>query len=86
MLLTEWEVCSFICYTMHIHCVFIVVFQLLTVGSPVVIVTGWREGAGYTNTVRIIRVPRERKISIVSAKPGENATESDEAPPGASFF
>ena len=34
---------------------------ILKAGMPVVVVTGWRAGAGYTNTVRIIRVPEEFK-------------------------
>uniref|UniRef100_A0A224XHX8 Pyruvate kinase n=1 Tax=Panstrongylus lignarius TaxID=156445 RepID=A0A224XHX8_9HEMI len=36
-------------------------------GDPVVVVTGWKKGSGYTNTMRIINVPREtNSLSIVS--------------------
>jgi len=29
-------------------------------GMPIIVVTGWRMGAGFTNTVRIITVPDHR--------------------------
>ena len=38
------------------------------VGSIAVIVTGWRSGAGYTNTMRIIEVPRESEMIHVLSR------------------
>ena len=35
--------------------------KMVKAGSPVAVVTGWRAGAGFTNTVRIIRVPDSQK-------------------------
>jgi len=41
--------------------------QILKSGALVVIVTGWRAGSGYTNTVRVVSVPaREQKVCVVS--------------------
>ena len=37
---------------------------MVEAGSPVVVVTGWRAGAGYTNTCRIINVPESAEKSI----------------------
>jgi len=34
---------------------------MVKAGSPIVVVTGWRAGAGFTNTIRIIRVPDSQK-------------------------
>jgi len=43
--------------------------KLLPVGSLVVVVTGWRAGSGYTNTVRVLVVPeQQKKILVVSAR------------------
>lgn len=40
-------------------------------GMPIVVVTGWRAGAGYTNTMRVIRIPEKaknpKKISVLGA-------------------
>lgn len=44
--------------------------HLLKAGAPIVVVTGWRSGAGFTNTIRIIKTPeRQKKIAIMSTKP-----------------
>jgi pyruvate kinase len=61
-------------------------FHILKHSALVVVVTGWRAGAGFTNTVRIIPVPeRQHKISIVSSNP--DSTEGDAGPDaGANFF
>ena len=63
--------------------------QLLKVGAPVILVTGWRAGAGFTNTVRIIKVPdRQKRIAILAAKMRELGPEaaSEAADDKASFF
>ena len=38
--------------------------------SLLIIVTGWRAGTGYTNTVRVIKAPRERptKFQVLTMK------------------
>jgi hypothetical protein len=47
-------------------------FQLVRPESLVVVVTGWRQGAGFTNTVRIVKVPEKgskpKKLAILSQK------------------
>lgn len=43
--------------------------KLLPVGGLVVVVTGWRAGSGYTNTVRVLSVPEPKtKMLVVSAR------------------
>jgi len=43
--------------------------KLVQTGSLVVVVTGWRAGSGYTNTVRVISVPEpQTKLLVVSAR------------------
>lgn len=34
--------------------------RMVKAGSPVVVVTGWRSGSGFTNTTRILRVPENQ--------------------------
>ena len=51
--------------------------SMVKAGSPIVVVTGWRAGAGFTNTVRIIRVPDSQKT-----KPAHMAVLGAEASSG----
>ena len=61
------------------HCVLVIsdndvclCVKIVKANNLVVVVTGWRQGSGFTNTVRIVKVPekgsRPKKISIVSQK------------------
>jgi len=65
--------------------------QIVKAKSLVVVVTGWRQGSGFTNTVRIVKVPekgsRPKKLAILSQKPrsppsstGDPAPAVDETP------
>lgn len=55
---------------------------LMKVGAPIVIVTGWRAGTGYTNTIRVITITeRNKKIAIVTSQ-----VEGGTQEPDASFF
>ena len=57
--------------------------QVLRVGAPVVIVTGWRAGSGYTNTIRVVNISeRHMKIVGVTFDPAQSPDENPEA----SFF
>lgn len=54
--------------------------HILKCGSLVVIVTGWRAGSGYTNTIRVVSVPpRQHKVAVVSTKAAE-ANHEDSKP------
>lgn len=50
----------------------VLILQLVRPDSLVVVVTGWRQGAGFTNTVRIVKVPEKgskpKKLAILSQK------------------
>jgi len=37
----------------------------LGAGEPLVIVTGWKSGSGYTNTMRLIMVPENNEGPIL---------------------
>ncbi|ESO01327.1 hypothetical protein HELRODRAFT_112734 [Helobdella robusta] len=62
-------------------------------GVATILVTGWRSGAGFTNTIRVIKAPeREKKIHILSVgkinldgDSGEGGVQVDDDE-GASFF
>jgi len=57
--------------------------HILKPGALVVIVTGWRAGSGYTNTIRVVNIPhREQKVTVVSIK----APEASEEPSRPGFF
>lgn len=55
--------------------------HIVRANSVVVVVTGWRQGAGYTNTVRIIKVPeRGSHYAIMSQKNRPTAHERPVTP------
>lgn len=54
--------------------------RCISPGDLVVVVTGWRSGSGYTNTIRTIKVPGTsslpKKLSVLSmADPGPTSIE-----------
>ena len=45
--------------------------SIIRTGQPIVVVTGWRSGAGATNTMRVVTVPDRattKKIDIMVTK------------------
>ena len=44
--------------------------NVVKAGSAIVIVTGWRAGSGFTNTIRVIRVPdtdkAPKRVNVLS--------------------
>jgi len=55
--------------------------KILPAGSLVVVVTGWRAGSGFTNTVRVISVPEpQKKILVVSARASQVDLEHEAKP------
>ena len=63
---------------------FSLLLQIVKAKSLVVVVTGWRQGSGFTNTVRIVKVPekgsRPKKLAIVSQKPRSSTSFSESVP------
>lgn len=42
--------------------------ELIKPSDTIIVVTGWRSGSGYTNTVRIIQVPpRAAEVHLIAA-------------------
>lgn len=39
--------------------------QFIKTGDPIIIVTGWKSGSGYTNTLRLINVPESDDAPIL---------------------
>jgi pyruvate kinase len=50
-------------------------FNFVKGGNSIVVVTGWRAGSGFTNTVRIITVPngKGKKAPMIHVLSSENA-------------
>jgi len=67
--------------------------QMVKADSLVVVVTGWRQGSGFTNTVRIIKIPHKgttpKNLAIMSQKnrpaARENAIPDDDSPVTVTF-